>query len=67
MQPIPVFFDIAKFADFRWKYANVTRIFFTEGITVPSFIIVRYTLQILGGREIFQPLSLSRFEAAHPE
>ena len=52
MQSISVFLNIAKFADFRWKNADVSRtqgvwhdsymfwIFFWQGITVPSFIIV---------------------------
>ena len=43
------FFYIAKFANFRWKYADVTRIFFRYSMTVPIFIIVRCVLQILGG------------------
>ena len=53
MQSISVFFHIAKFAEYRWKNADVNRtqavfhvihiffwIFFRQGITVPSFIIV---------------------------
>ena len=52
MQSIYVFIDITKVADFRLKNADVSRtqgvadmfiyfwIFFREGITLPSFIIV---------------------------
>ena len=62
-----VFLDIAKFTDFRWKNADVSRtqglcqvihifcIFFGEGITAPSFIIVGYVWQILGRAGLFGP------------
>ena len=55
MQSTSAFLDIAKFADFRWKNADVNttqgvcdviNVFF--GIYVPSFIIVGYVWQILG-------------------
>ena len=66
MQSISVFLDIAKFAGFRWKYADAS--FFGLGITVPSFIIVRYVWQILGMVGIFvPPPSASSPEEAHPE
>ena len=61
MQSIHIFLDIAKFADFQWKVADVSRtqgvrhviymffgFFLREGITVPSFITVEYLWQILG-------------------
>ena len=67
MQFISVFLNIAKFADFRRKTADVSRtyavchviyifnIFLRCGITVPSFIIVGYVRQILGSRGAFLP------------
>ena len=67
MQSVFVFLDITKYADFRWKKywyqqnsSGVSRnlycfwIFFRQGITVPTFIILRYMWQILG-RDLFAP------------
>ena len=80
MQFISVFLNIAKFADFRRKTADVSRtyavchviyifnIFLRCGITVPSFIIVGYVRQILGSRGAFlPPPSVRSPENAHPE
>ena len=61
MQSIPVFPDILKIADFRWKKADLSKtqvvchviyVFFGSflGITVPSFINVQYMWQILERR-----------------
>ena len=68
MQSIHIFLDIAKFADFQWKVADVSRtqgvrhviymffgFFLREGITVPSFITVEYLWQILGRGGSFLP------------
>ena len=67
MQSIYVFLDIAKFADFRLKNADVSRnqgvchvihIFFRSSlgkVTVPNFTIVGYVWQILGRGDLFEP------------
>ena len=67
MQSISVFLGITKFADFRWKNADVSRtqgvchvihIFFECSlgkVKLPSFIIVGYLWQILGRGDLFGP------------
>ena len=58
MYYISAFLEIRKVADFRWKNDDVSRsqecvtwcIYFLEGISVPSFIIVGYMWQIFGRR-----------------
>ena len=81
MQSISVFLDTTKYADFRWKKCRFQQnsggvprdsyiflIFFRSGITVPSFIIVGYVLQILERVGLFGlPPSLSSLENARPE
>ena len=65
MQSLSVFLDIAKFADFWWKNADVSRtqgvhhvihiffwIFFREGMT---FIILAHVWQILERERLLPP------------
>ena len=69
MQSISVIFNITKVAYFWLKNVDTSRtkgvchlififwIFFTWGMTVPSFIFVGYVWQILGRRGFFAPPS----------
>ena len=79
MRSMPVFLDVAKVADLRWKNADVSRthgvsdmiyifflIFFRQGTTVPSSIIVGYVWQILG-RGVFCSPTREQPEKAHPK
>ena len=79
MQSIPVFLDVTKVADLRWKNADVSRthgmsdmiyifflIFFRQGTTVPSSIIVGYVWQILG-RGAFCSPTREQPEKARPK
>ena len=80
MQSIFVFSDITKFADFRWKNADVSRIqgvghkihiFFGSSLgqvsPLPILTFAGYVWQILGTVDIFGPLSMSNPEKSHPE
>ena len=80
MQSICVFLDIAKFANFQRKIADISRTqrvyhvihivlnVFRKGITVPIFIIVGYVCQILRKGGLFGSSStMISNEKAHPE
>ena len=76
MQSISVFLDIANFSDFRWKVADIRyngEKLLISGITLPSFVIVGYVWQILGGGFFGPPPppqhspSVSSPEEAYPE
>ena len=69
MPSLSVFLDITKFADFQWRNDDVSSvsmgvsrdsyifsICFTQGITLPSFMIVGYVSQILGNEGLPSPI-----------
>ena len=76
MQSTSEFLDIAKFADFRWKNADVSKtqgmchvILIVFGTSLGKvFIIVGYMWQIVGmGGPFWTPESVSSPEKAHSE
>ena len=78
MKSISVFLDIRKFADLRWKNADVIRtqgvchvihIFFgssLDQVKLPSFIIVGYAWKVLGKALAFCLSQLSK-EVSFPK
>ena len=79
-QSIPVFLDIVKLADFRWKNADISKTqgvchvinrfldLLEEGVTVSIFFIVGYEWLILGrGGGFWPPPFLSSPKKANPE